>query len=110
MILLYYAITILSYDYDDMGESFTCSHEIGITSTSLFPEVINAIGFPSHPLQISRGASGDVEVYTTPYSDSMFIISDSDPKFGFKSGTCNINTGGYWTGTLTLKFLAESNF
>ena len=79
----WYRLTFISFDYDDMGESFTCSHEIGVNTTNLFPEVINAIGIPRYPIEIYRGNSGIVEIYTVNNgSHPVFIISDSDPKFG----------------------------
>ena len=107
----WYRLTFISYDYDDMGESFTCTHHIGVNTGGLFPEVLNTVGLPRSPMEISRVSSGVVEIYTiTNGSNSVFIVSDNDPKFGFRSGTCNISSGGYWTGTLTLKFLVESNF
>ena len=87
------------------------THNIGVNTGGTSPEVINTIGIPINSMEISRVSSGVVEIYTIPNgSNSVFIVSDDDPKFGFRSGTCNINSGGYWTGTLTLKFLVESNF
>ena len=54
--------------------------------------------------------NGNIDLFLGDRAGNTFMISDSNPRLGVRTGTFHINQGGLWNGTVTLKFLVESNF
>ena len=83
---------------------------IDISVNGVNNDVDNDFATPSQALQIARMYNGNIELFLGDRSGNTFMISDSNPRLGVRTETFLINQGGMWNGTVTLKFLVESNF
>ena len=102
----WYRLSFISGEFSDNDFiSMDCDVEFGVHGIH---EIDNDLATPNDSQNLARRYNGNIELESS--GASHFMISDSNPKFGVKTNYCTINGGGYWTGTVTLKFLADSNF
>ena len=84
--------------------------DVEISVNGVNNDIDNDFATPSQALQIARMYTGDIELFLGDRSGNTFMISDSNPRLGVRTENFNINQGGLWNGSVTLKFLVESNF
>ena len=105
----WYRLSFISAEYSDNG-TISMNGNIDISVNGVNHDVDNDFATPSQALQIARMYNGDIELYLGDRAGNTFMISDSNPRLGVRTETFLINQGGMWNGTVTLKFLVESNF
>ena len=105
----WYRLSFVSAEFSDNGsESMNCDVTLGVDGLPI--EIDNDFATPNQPITLTRVYNGTMEINLSDRSSSTFIISDSNPEIGIRTSNCQLNGGGNWTGSVTVKFIVESNF